>query len=120
MRRGRQTPFSAATVRAHGLCRPLARRAAVRGVAAALAVLMAAGGGADGLAQGWRSRSVTGPCRGVLHWIHTEGEAGWLKRCRAANGGSLTYGGVTHSCAEWSRLCRSDSTYPGHSGARSR
>ena len=61
-----------------------------------------------------QSRSVTGPCSGVVHWLRQEGEEGWLRRCEAATGGrGMTYGGVTHSCREWIAICRSNPGYMG-------
>ena len=68
---------------------------------------------ADEVAQA--SRSVTGPCSGVLHWLRQEGEEGWLRRCRASAGGrdSMTYGGATHSCHAWIAICRNDPGYHG-------
>jgi hypothetical protein len=64
------------------------------------------------LAQG--SRSVTGPCTGVLHWLRQEGEEGWLRRCQAAAGErGMTYGGVTHSCQQWIAICRQNPGYHG-------
>jgi hypothetical protein len=60
------------------------------------------------------SRSVTGPCAGVLHWLRQEGEEGWLRRCRTAGDGrGMTYGGATHSCREWIAICRRDPGYLG-------
>lgn len=60
------------------------------------------------------SRSVTGPCAGVLHWLRHEGEEGWLRRCQAAGGGrGMTYGGATHSCREWIAICRQNPGYLG-------
>jgi hypothetical protein len=60
------------------------------------------------------SRSVTGPCAGVLQWLRQEGEDGWVRRCEAATGDrGMTYGGATHSCRDWIAVCRSN---PGYSG----
>ena len=61
-----------------------------------------------------QSRSVTGPCPGVLHWLLQEGEEGWVRRCEAASKGrGMTHGGSTHSCREWIAICRSNPGYMG-------
>ena len=61
-----------------------------------------------------RSRSVTGPCPGVLLWLLQEGEEGWVRRCEAASKGrGMTHGGSTHSCREWIAICRSNPGYMG-------